>query len=320
MGRVVAVGLCVVLLWSLGSNQRRSAQPAVAYNPAVSKIDLRHIPIGDGRISTQPETGSVWSCRTQFGGRRRHGAHRSGNWIRPNATYDLTAKPTVSGRVYWAGDFDIKIEDRQRQVASNRLPQDPTGTFPISPQDDAYAFDRNPNSIRSAFAQLNLPANPILAATPSCLPMGQIGILLNGGYLFNALDANGKDAVAHEIQDSCQGHPEQRGTYHYHNITTCLDNRDPGRGHSALLGYALDGFGIYGHRGEIGETLTNRDLDVCHGHTHAIDWDGTKVVSYHYHATWEYPYTLGCFRGTPIRLARPPLPEPPPMSAPADRF
>jgi len=24
------------------------------------------------------------------------------------------------------------------------------------------------------------------------------------------------------------------------------------------------------------------------------------VSMYHYHATYEYPYTLGCFRGTPI--------------------
>ncbi len=281
---------------------------ALAYKPSPASVDLRHIPIGDGRISTKPQTGFLWSCRTQFGGLRRQGAHASGDWIGDNATYNLTTKPTVNGRVYWPGDFDITIKDRSRQIASNRLPQDPTGNFPISPQDDAYAFDRNPNSIRSGTATLNLPANPQLAA-PSCVPMGQVGILLNGGYLFNALDANGKDAVAHEIQDSCQGHPENRGTYHYHSITTCLDKRDPGKGHSALLGYALDGFGIYGHRLEGGKGATNSDLDVCHGHIHPVDWDGKQTQIYHYHATWEYPYTIGCYRGTPITVARPPRPE-----------
>ena len=67
-----------------------------------------------------------------------------------------------------------------------------------------------------------------------------------------------------------------------------------------LLGYAADGFGIYGVRGVNGETLTNADLDECHGHTHAITWNGATVTLYHYHATYEFPYTLGCFRGTPV--------------------
>jgi YHYH protein len=309
--RAISIGLFLVFLlitttfgWS-----------AVAYKLPV-RIDLHRIPIGDGRISTQPQTGFLWSCRTQFGGPRRHGAHLSGNWIDHNQTYDITTKPTVNGSVYWAGDFSIAMKDQFREIVSNRLPQDPTGNFPISPNDDAYAFDRNPNSIRSVAATLNLPLNPQLATTASCVSMGQVGILLNGGYLFNALDANGKDAVAHEIQDSCQGHPEHRGTYHYHNIPTCLNKRDPGTGHSALLGYALDGFGIYGHRIEGGKIATNQDLDVCHGHTHAIDWDGKQTELYHYHATWEYPYTVGCYRGTPVQVARPPRPVPEPDRSP----
>lgn len=322
-------------LWKIGNQRARIRQaisvclfaivllvtvvpwPTAAYKPSPS-IDLRYIPIGDGRISTQPEVGFVWSCRTEFRGPRRHGAHASGDWIdRNRTTYNLTTKPTVDGRVYWPGDFDIRLTDASRQIVSNQLPQDPTGNFPISPEDDAYAFDRNPNSIRSVAKKFELPVNPQLADAPSCVPMGQIGILLNGGYLFNALDANGKDAVAHEIQDSCQGHPERRGTYHYHSITTCLDKRDRGAGHSALLGYALDGFGIYGHRLESGKPATNLDLDVCHGHTHPVEWDGKRASLYHYHATWEYPYTIGCFRGTPIKISRPTpatelSPEPPP--------
>jgi hypothetical protein len=67
---------------------------------------------------------------------------------------------------------------------------------------------------------------------------------------------------------------------------------------------AWDGFGIYGRYGENGELLTNDDLDVCHGHAHEIEWDGEVVELYHYHATWEYPYTLGCFYGTPILRGR----------------
>ena len=137
-----------------------------------------------------------------------------------------------------------------------------------------------------------------MAANASCLGEGPIGILLSGAYLYDGLDALGHDALAHEIQDHCQGHPDMSSSYHYHTLTACL--ADPGTGHSALLGYALDGFGIYGNRGENGEALTDADLDGCHGHTHAITWNGQTVSMYHYHATAEYPYSLGCYRGAPV--------------------
>ncbi|MFN8462757.1 MAG: YHYH protein [Anaerolineales bacterium] len=114
--------------------------------------------------------------------------------------------------------------------------------------------------------------------------------------IFNAFDAAGRDAGAHEVQDSCDGHPQQSGFYHYHNLSDCF--QDTATGHSALMGYAFDGFGIFGYYGEDGSELTNADLDECHGHTHVIEWDG-QVEMYHYHATHEFPYTVGCFKGTP---------------------
>lgn len=44
--------------------------------------------------------------------------------------------------------------------------------------------------------------------------------------------------------------------------------------------------------------LKAQDLDRCQGHTHDLDWDGKAQDMYHYHATWEYPYTISCFRGS----------------------
>jgi hypothetical protein len=119
--------------------------------------------------------------------------------------------------------------------------------------------------------------------------------MLTGAAVYNGLDGAGRDAVAHEVMDACGGHPDRSGRYHYHGLPSCID--DAGDGHSALFGYALDGFGIYGRRGDDGAILSNADLDACHGHSHAIEWDGRTVELYHYHATWEYPYTAGCLRG-----------------------
>ena len=32
------------------------------------------------------------------------------------------------------------------------------------------------------------------------------------------------------------------------------------------MGYAIDGFGIFGRYGDGGKALTSADLDECHGH------------------------------------------------------
>jgi hypothetical protein len=255
-------------------------------------------------VSGIPQTGAIFACQTRMAGGPVAGAFASGPWLRPDGTFDLTVKPTVDGSVQWTGRFAIALEGATRTFSGNGLPVHPTGIFPIARTDDAYAFDRNPNTIRAIPVTYTVLAAPDLAAPPACLPMGPIGVLRTGVVLFNALDAAGRDAVAYEIQDACFGHPAPTGAYHYHSLTPCLADAgiaETDEGHSPLAGYALDGFGIYGPRGEGGAVLETSDLDECHGHTHEIEWDGRALSLYHYHATWSYPYTLGCFRGASVR-------------------
>ena len=259
------------------------------------EVDLTALPLGDGDVSTSPEVGSVYSCQTSFNG---GGAFVDGPWIdEETGTFDFTAKAVVDGDVSWPSELSITVDGDRRLVTGNALPDHTTGEYPVSRADDAYQYDRNPNSIQEQTLVFDLPANPTVADEPTCTGLGPVGVMVTGSYVFNALDAEGRDAVAHELQDACQGHPERSGAYHYHNLSSCID--DGGEGHSELVGYARDGFGIYGVRGEDGETLTNEDLDACHGHTHEITWDGEVVELYHYHATYEYPYTIGCYVGTP---------------------
>jgi hypothetical protein len=261
--------------------------------PHTSDVDLTRLEVGDGKYSTSPQVGYVYSCQTQFNG---GGASGTGNWMNGDGTWDATKKAVVDGSVTWPHSFTITVQGDQRVFTGNDLPDHPTGVFPISPSDDAYAVDRNPNSIHSQTVTFGVPANPSVAAQPTCVG-GEVGIMLSGVVIFNAFDAEGRDAPAHEVQDACDGHPQQSGFYHYHSLSDCIE--DTTSGHSALVGYAFDGFGIYGYYGEDGKELTNEDLDACHGHTHMIEWDGQLVEMYHYHATHEFPYVVGCFKGTP---------------------
>jgi hypothetical protein len=117
------------------------------------------------------------------------------------------------------------------------------------------------------------------------------------------------------------------GQYHYHSLSSCLSDVSSSRKHSKLLGWALDGFGIFGLQGVGGEQLSTAKLDVCHGHTHVISWNGHRVRMFHYHATLDFPYVVGCYRGKPISSAEglgiggggtgpPPGGGPPPAAAP----
>ena len=69
--------------------------------------------------------------------------------------------------------------------------------------------------------------------------MGIIGYMTNGVALYNALDAAGHDAAAHEVQDSCDGHPERQGEYHYHSLSRCVEKTE---GDGKVIGYALTDF------------------------------------------------------------------------------
>jgi hypothetical protein len=255
-------------------------------------------------------------CRSATGRSRRppsaatcSRATPAGNppWINAAAgTFDLDAKVVVDGAVSWPGQFSAEVHGKKLLLTGNALPtKQTTGVFPVVPGDDAFLYDPNPNSIAAQSLSYELRANPNKASQRSCLPFGAIGVARNGVEIFNALDAANRDAVAHEVQDSCEGHPQQQSLYHYHSIPGCLTDGESKHKHSKLVGYALDGFPIYGPRGEDGKLLDDDDLDRCHGETGKVKLRGEKIRIYHYHATLEYPYTLGCFRGTPVATGAP---------------
>ncbi len=258
-------------------------------------VDLTALPVGDGKVSSSPKTGHLWSCQQTFNP-DQGGAGTQGPWFNGDGTWDLTKKVTVSGQVDWPESLQVSVSGNTRSISTNDLPFHLTGTFPVAQSDDAYQYDRNPNSISAQSFNFALPANPEPATSPACVG-GEVGVMLSGTVIFNAFDAAGRDAVANEVQDDCGGHPQNRGVYHYHNVSACIADEVTGQ-HSPLFGYAFDGFGIYGYRGEGGKALTNADLDDCHGHTHDITWDGQTKSMFHYHATHEFPYSIGCYRGT----------------------
>jgi hypothetical protein len=252
------------------------------------------LPLGDGKYSNAPEKGKLFSCITDFPG--GGGAHRTGDWLRAGA-WNRSLKPIVGGNINWPNAaIAVSVEGESRIVRANGLPRHQTGVFPIDHESKAYQFDHNPNEIAMQDILLTLPANPVIVDKPSCLPMGMIGFALSGVAIFNAFDLSGRDAPAYEIQDKCNGHPERKGQYHYHDWSPCIANE---RGDSPV-GYMLDGFPILPPVDSKGREWKTADLDQCHGMIGPVLIDGSVKQQYHYRFTRDFPYTIACFSGTPI--------------------
>jgi hypothetical protein len=112
----------------------------------------------------------------------------------------------------------------------------------------------------------------------------QIGVHLNGVHIKGPSEAEGYNVDTSWIPLLCGGHvtpPVGPGpVYHYHKASTCDHIETPGE-HGPLLGYANDGFGIYGFQDISG---TAPVVDECNGHFGPVTNADLETVFYHYHA------------------------------------
>jgi len=272
-------------------------------------LDPKALPLGDGRYSDEPKIGYLYPCRPKaFYTINQTGARTGGYWIH-DKTWDLSQKPVVQGAISWPNaNFTISAKDGRRIFTGNDLPLNAaTGVFPIPKTDPAFEWDHNPNPLKPQSISFSTPLNPSVADSPSCIAL-PVGIGLDGVIFFSALDSHGRDEPAYEMQDSCGGMSAPNNMYHRYMPSDCMPHIHE---NNALVGYALDGFGIFSPYDENGKELTTNDLDQCHGTTGPIVWDGKNVSMYHYVLTRDFPYSIACFRGKPASIPLPPPPRPP---------
>lgn len=110
-----------------------------------------------------------------------------------------------------------------------------------SNQNFVYKFTRNP--------QQN-------TGTATAVGNGHIGVWTNGVSIFNVSDAQSynnqgiwnRNAYFWEGSgfDNCLGHPQQQGEYHHHVSPKCLYDINANTVHSPIIGYAFDGYPVYG--------------------------------------------------------------------------
>lgn len=194
----------------------------------------------------------------------------------------------------------VSFTEKYLVMKSKNLPNHPTGAFP----DRTRFLDGSRNVIREQRNTWRLPIDPkenpdkfpaITLEKPRGLPMGPIGVAVNGVVFFNPFDAGEMEAI--NRLDRCCGHPTPTNLYHYHKYPVCVNTpwADDGEAHSPLIGFAFDGFPIYGPYESKGVLAKDsKDLPLNGYNLH-----NDEVRGPHYHVTpGKFPHMIGGYWGT----------------------
>ena len=174
----------------------------------------------------------------------------------PNPTINAIVS-AIPADVQW-----VAYTGTSAYVNASGVPSHPVGPFPANP---AAPSNRN----RTFRIPLQPQPQP---GTPTATGLGAIGFMVNGVALYNAADARSynnqnvwhqnANVVEAASFDTSPGHPAPimngtgnpvPGIYHYHQspdlLLNQLDAGNTGQHHSPIIGYALDGYPIYGPYG-----------------------------------------------------------------------
>lgn len=216
-----------------------------------------------------------------------------GAWLRKGFKDD---RGQVVKEDQWLNNtIQIDFTQDQMIIRSLDIPNHPTGAFP--------GYLGNPSYIQEQHEVAYLPLNPkpnpnaksmTYRDANGALPMGPTGMAVNGVVFYNPFDAQMDEAV--NIMDRCCGHPDLGNRYHYHKYPVCARSpfEDKGETHSPLIGWAYDGFPVYGPYEGNGEMAMNSKSNPLNDFN--IHYDEAR--GWHYHVTpGKFPYIIGGYYG-----------------------
>ena len=187
----------------------------------------------------------------------------------PNHGVYLEQIPKPPGSGAPEGDFPIPARFWNTQAFAYRIPLEPELAPDITNYTGAGALAMMVNGV---------PMYPILGPGETVIDV-------------DLIDSQGHDVRMNmkldQQLDYCNAHAGRGFDIHYHGDPVCM-YEDSDEGHSPIIGWAADGFPLYGKYSLNHEVPT--DLDRCNGHSE-------EGLGYHYHTSTRFPYTIVCWRG-----------------------
>ncbi|MCP4307722.1 MAG: YHYH protein, partial [bacterium] len=206
------------------------------------------------------------------------GPDSSGIWLNDDTVYDADGAFVANLAAFYDDPVwqlfdpatgDIRVTDSREACEAAARPD-------VDPDYNNYCVECLTSYIDPGTTQTYvIPLSPVIAPAPIPLSFSGAGVAFNG-VKFDEPAPVAAILGAHTIApfDDCGGHVNPHAGYHYHAVTGCTPEVAPPNAHASLIGFALDGVGLYARLNANGSA--SEDLDACGGH--AIDGG-----AYHYH-------------------------------------
>ncbi|WP_241448697.1 YHYH protein [Aquimarina pacifica] len=211
------------------------------------------------------------------------GAEEGGIWLENGEVYDVDGA-FIQNMATFYGDDTWKMYDDEGNIYVTDTEEDcENAANPnVGEEYENFCVECLPSYITDLIQTYLIPITPVKLSSsvsfggdPSDNSPSVRGIAFNG-VRFDEPAPTDDILGAYTLApfDDAGGHINLAAGYHYHAETGVSTQITQDDGHASMIGYALDGYGIYAQLDDIGDEPT--DLDDCRGHS-----DDTR--GYHYH-------------------------------------
>ena len=220
------------------------------------------------------------------------GADKGGLWFEKGKLYDVDGAFVKNMATFYSdAKWKLYKDDGTINVTSTKEACMAAARPDVDPKYTNYCVECLPSYFQSIKTSYYIPVKPIRLSTSSSFTMGGIvGIAFNG-ISFDPPAPTQAILGAYTLAplDDAGGHVNGAVGYHYHAATGKSKKVTQTDGHAAMIGYVIDGFGLYELLDQNGKEPEG--LDNCRGH-----YDATR--GYHYHVSTAGSNSfIPCFSG-----------------------
>ncbi|WP_273274526.1 YHYH protein [Maribacter polysiphoniae] len=205
------------------------------------------------------------------------GLEKAGIWFEEGKVYDVSGHFIADLAEFYSDDkWRMYNEDGTINVTLTKEACLAAAKPDVDEAYNNYCVECMPDFFKDQVTTFVIPVQPQYLTTAQSFGRGAIGMAFNG-VNFDPPAPTHAILAAHTIAplDDHGGHVNPHGGYHYHAVTGSTKEIAQEDVHAPMVGYAIDGFGIYALLDKNGDKPEN--LDECGGHS-------DKIRGYHYHA------------------------------------
>lgn len=191
----------------------------------------------------------------------------------------------------WGDNVAVSFDDGEFVYSSDGYPNHTLNDEYIMPDDgttcvphptaECSHVEPLETAVVATDIEVSITTTPEWTEDTTSAPFGPMGVMISGVNVYNPYEGDGvtvamnanftmtdDDGVEVPFMDSCNGHPSPHPaeSYHYHGLPPCVTAQvDEENGASHIIGYAFDGFPVYGDRDVDGVVIDPDTLDECNG-------------------------------------------------------